>query len=438
MRPLAWFSGFSAIALAQHQNDLFADGSEPIPPSQDPWYRAPAGFEGTAPGTLLRVRAAPGNWSRVLNHSASARHLLYRTTDSRYRPSWAVTTLLTPASPYYAGAHHDNNRTALLSYLFAYDSACVDSAPSYALYASTAGAPALGIPSDTRLVDALLAQGWAVNAPDYEGPDAAFGAAVQAGHATLDAERAVRNLFRLTGSSAENVVTTVLWGYSGGSIAAEAAAELQVQYAPELGRGGQLAGAVLGGLVTDLAATFDRFNGTVIAGDLVNALLGVTAPYPAAAAYLRSRLRPATAGEFLAARDLNTSAAIGFFSQKDIYGYFVGGAADLYARVLRRVYDVEMKLGYHGVPALPMFVYKAIHDEYCPVGQTDAYVDKMCGVGTNITYERNTVGGHIAEIVNGQDRAIQWAWSIFNESYVPPDLGCSVRNVTVNISGLST
>jgi hypothetical protein len=84
---------------------------------------------------------------------------------------------------------------------------------------------------------------------------------------------------------------------------------------------------------------------------------------------------------------------------------------------------------------MPVFVYKAISDEYCPVNETDALVSEYCGVGADITYERNKAGGHVAEIINGQGRAINWLWGISNETYVfQPE--CTTRDVFVNISGL--
>lgn len=426
MRALSWLFGLSAVSASQQL--LPGPASQPLAPSQDPWYSAPFGFEAATPGTILRVRQAPGNLTTVISNASAAYNILYRTTDTRYKPSWAVTTLFIPPTFYTSPS---GNR-ALISYQFAQDSAAIDSSPSYGLYYDLAQpVPSLGVPASTDLVGSLLAQGWLVNTPDYEGPTAAFGASIQAGHATLDALRAVLNLAELSGLGK---ISIGIWGYSGGSIATEAATELQVQYAPEL----KISGAVLGGLVADFSADFDLFNGSAIAGDLVSVILGVTAQYPEAEAYVKSRLVNSTAAEFLGARNMTLGQATKFFSMKDIYAYFINGAIDLQAAVLRKVYNIEMKLGYHGVPTMPVFVYKAIGDEYCPVEETDALVNKFCGVGADITYQRNTVGGHVAEIINGQPRAIDWLRGIFNETYTPNAFGCSIENVTVNLTSLTT
>lgn len=409
-------------------HDLKA-ASQPLPPSQDPWYTAPDGFESAEPGAVLRVRPAPGDLTTKIGNAKSIYNILYRTTDSRYRPSWAVTTLLIPSFYYMS----PSQTPVMLSYQFAYNTANIDSSPSYNFYGTTAQAhPSLGVSSNLALLNTLLGQGWIVNTPDYEGPAASFGASVQAGHATLDSVRAVLHLGRLTGGA--TAMTTALWGYSGGSFATMAAAELQVQYAPHL----RIAGTALGGLLDDLSTSLDLINESPLAGTMVAALLGVTTQYPEAAAYLRSRLRPETAAEFLGVVDTNVLDALAHFAKRDIYAFFIGGRADLQAPILRRVFNVEMKLGYHGVPAMPLFIYKAIGDQYCPIALTDALVDRFGGVGADITYERNKAGGHVAEIENGKQRALDWLWTVFNESHVPYDSGCKIRDVEIRISPLDT
>jgi hypothetical protein len=405
-----------------------ATSSQVLPPSQDPWYTAPRGWKWTTPGTVLRIRTAPGNLtSAVVGNTTAAYHILYRTTDSHYQPSWAVTTLFVPKTAYKSSS----GRRALLSYQFAYDSANVDSSPSFGLYYALAQpVPSLGIDSDTALLGVLLGNGWFVNTPDYEGPRASFGAKVQSGHATLDAQRAVFNLARQTMLLELADINLVLWGYSGGSYATGAAAELQVQYAPEL----SIAGAAIGGVVANMSADLANFNGTAIAGDLVSVILGLMAEYPAARDYFESRFVPSKARDFLATYNRTLGQATSYFAFKDIYKYFINGLDDIYSSsVMQRIYARDTVLGTHGVPNIPLYVYKAIGDIYCPVDETDALVDKYCVSRADVTYRRNTVGGHVSEIINGQPGALEWLWGIFNESFVPRT-ECSIENVTVDIS----
>lgn len=204
-----------------------------VPPSNDSWYTAPKGFERKPPGAVLRVRAAPGNLTAISKNCSATYNILYRTTDSRYRPSWAVTTVFIPTSPV----------AALLSYQIPYDSADVDASPSNAMYS--------GVPLD---VNASLAKGWFVNVPDYEGPLASFTAGVMSGHATLDSVRAVLSLSHML--HLPNNTRYAMWGYSGGALASEWAAELQVQYAPEM----NFSGVALGGLTPNVTSVLQTIN----------------------------------------------------------------------------------------------------------------------------------------------------------------------------------
>lgn len=427
--------GYNALSLAQMSTTSsllsplgFSEAAKatPLPPSRDPWYSAPEGFDTTTPGTVLRLRIAPGNLTEIVENATAAYNILYRTTDSHDKPSWAVTTLFIPATFYTT----PSGKKALVSYQFAYDSADVDSSPSYGFYnALSQPVPSLNIPASTDLLTQLLTNGWIVNSPDYEGPGAAFGASIQSGHATLDALRAVVNLANITDLGPLSIA---MWGYSGGSIATEAAAELQPEYAPGL----SISGAVVGGLVDNISADYDLFNGTPLAGDLVAVVLGLVAQYPEASAYVRSRLEPETADEFLSARIMNTAAVTSVFSNKNIYNYFIGGAADLQAPPLQRVYERECRLGHYGLPKIPLFMYKAVGDQYCPIQRTDALVSRFCDAGVELTFERNTVGGHVAEIGNAKPRVFEWLRGIFEEIYQKPIGGCSVRDVTVNITGI--
>ncbi|RMX98433.1 hypothetical protein D0868_10092, partial [Hortaea werneckii] len=190
-----------------------------------------------------------------------------------------------------------------------------------------------------------------------------------------------------------------LWGYSGGSIASEWAAELQQQYAPEL----DFAGAAIGGVVSNVTALIDQSANTWWAGLVPAGLLGATAPYPAAREYLMSQLRSnGTHNEtaFEAAESLTSTQAVGLFASQDIWTYFKDGKDVLQAPILRSILNSNGYMGYHGIPQMPIFVYKAIADELTPIADTDKLVQSYCDVGVNIVYKRNTVGGHLAGQTN--------------------------------------
>ena len=102
---------------------------KPVPPSQDPFYTAPKGFEKTAPGTILRIRHAPGNITTVVANSSAVYNIVYRTTDSNYKPTFAVTTVFVPFPNMT-----DSSKSSLLSIQIPYNSLWLDASPSYGVY----------------------------------------------------------------------------------------------------------------------------------------------------------------------------------------------------------------------------------------------------------------------------------------------------------------
>ncbi|KAK3940902.1 lipase 1 [Diplogelasinospora grovesii] len=426
----------------------------PIPPSQDPWYTAPPSFASAAPGSVLRLRRAPGNLTAIYG-SAAAYNILYRTTDSQYKPAWAVTTLFIPATNGTTTTTVrtstprretvDVNKTActasvssstakLLSYQIPYDSADVDASPSYALYAST-------VQSANATYGPILSAGWFLNIPDYEGPLASFTAGVMSGHATIDSIRAVVSLLTTSDwllglPQCFEDVRYAMWGYSGGALASEWAAELQVQYAPEL----VFAGAALGGLTPNVTSVLETINGGLAAGLAPSSILGLTSQYPDVQELLLGRLKaagPYNATGFLSARDMSLAQAEVAFAFHDIGAYFVDGLSDIITGPeVDRIIFSDGIMGYHGVPQMPLFAYKAIQDEISPVADTDKLVGEYCNMGANILYQRNTVGGHTAEATNGFQAALEWLTSVLEGTYAQEynSTGCTVEQVTVRLN----
>ncbi|KAJ5647734.1 hypothetical protein N7490_004106 [Penicillium lividum] len=392
------------------------ESSTVLLPSDDPFYSAPHGWENKLPGTVLRLRPVPGNLTAEVSASA-AYNVVYRTTDSQYRPSWAVTTVFIPAT------HHHAKESALLSYQIPYDSHDLDASPSYSMHASP--------PTDVTIA---LAEGWYVNVPDYEGPLASFTAGVQSGHATLDSIRSILSdtaTFDVHASASR----IALWGYSGGALASEWATELQLQYAPEL----SLAGAALGGLTPNITNVMDTVSGTIYAGLVPEAVLGLASQYPATYEYLVSQLHEEgkyNRSTFLKSRDMTSSESGTFFAYQDIFDYFVNGKETFDAAVVQHALNRDGYMGYHGVPQAPIYAYKAIGDEVSPIADTDALLERYCGVGVNILYERNSIGGHSADAYNGHARALEFIAAVLAGTYasVYETTGCTFTNVAVNIT----
>ncbi|CAJ2501707.1 Uu.00g045600.m01.CDS01 [Anthostomella pinea] len=422
-----------------------------MPPSQDPWYTAPAGFETAAPGTILRIRTDPSNITAVLDDCVAAYNILYRTTDARYAASWAVTTLLVPREPVGGSNSSSGNnssveeqekKSALLSYQIWYNTASVDGSPSYLLSTSFASNDMIGIPPATEDIGAALARGWFVVVPDFEGPLAAFGAGPQAAHAVLDSVRAVFESDAFPGERMgeegedrnEGDTRVALWGYSGGSLASTFAAERQTAYAPKV----RFAGMAIGGLVPNLTEVLHSLTNTALSGLAPQLLLGLTAEFPAARAFLVSQLNAYNASTFLAALNLTRDQSIVAYANQDIGAYFAGGSLETFlaAPEMARVIANNGVQGHHGIPQMPVFAYEAIADQASHIASSDDLIDIFCALDVNVLYQRNTVGDHGTEVVNGQPRALAFLDAVlgglYGERYNAT--GCTWQDVTVDVA----
>ena len=257
---------------------------------------------------------------------------------------------------------------------------------------------------------------------------------MNSGHATLDSVRAVLSSdFRLPSN-----LRYAMWGYSGGTFGTEYAAELQVQYAPEL----NFSGVAIGGVLPNLTTGITQYNGQPFAGLIPLTFVGLSTQFPAVKDFLDENLHPSglyNKTTFMSVQKISNADALEIFYNQNISNYFIGGLSD-YLPFFQTILNHEGQMGYHGVPQMPLYVYKAIQDELSPIAQTDALVDRFCGIGVNILYQRNTVGGHFAEAVNGDAAAFEWLIGVLEgthaETYITS--GCTVRNVTVAIDPSST
>lgn len=60
----------------------------------------------------------------------------------------------------------------------------------------------------------------------------------------------------------------------------------------------------------------------------------------------------------------------------------------------------------------------------------------VCAVGANILYQRNTVGAHSSEAVNGRPSALAWLSSVLGGTYAEdyPASGCTTEIVTIDLT----
>lgn len=396
--------------------------SAPLQPSEDPFYTPPAGYESSAPGTILRSRAIPDTLaiSSILPINVQgAYQLLYRTTDSLGNPQATVTTIIVP---------HKANPKKLLSYQIAEDGAYINCAPSYVLQQGSELNDSGSSAAEILFIIAALDQGWIVNTPDYEGPQAAFTSGIQAGQAVLDSVRAALASGSITGVSSEAAYQ--MWGYSGGSLATEWAAELQPSYAPEL----SFIGAALGGLVPNITSVLNTINKGPFAGLGPAGIIGLANAYPALATYVQENLVPSKAADFEKAGTQCLITDTSQFIFDDIYSYFTKGEELLNDPIPQSILQSTGQQGTHGTPQMPMFFYKAVADEVSPVADTDALVSRLCSQGAQIQYVRDGLGEHVTEIITGAGDAFVFLKNRFDG--VPAASGCHTSNVLLDALNL--
>jgi len=147
----------------------------------------------------------------------------------------------------------------------------------------------------TANIIAALDQGWIVSVADDGGPQAAFPSGLQAGQATLDSLRAVKQSGNITGVDADPIIT--LTGYSGGGLTSEWTAGLQPTYAPDV----NIVGIALGGLVPNISASTEYVNGRLFSSLGPPGIVGLSHDYQNLSTWLDENLVPSTKAKFMRA-----------------------------------------------------------------------------------------------------------------------------------------
>jgi hypothetical protein len=365
-------------------------------PEQDPFYAVPKDIADYHDGQIIRSRPIkPMLWALPL--PADAWQVEYRSEDQRGRPTAMVTTILVPQT-----AWHGSGARPLISYQTAEDGVAGKCAPSYQIRAG-AGAEPTNATAETSEMFAAVSQGWAVTAPDYEGPQSEFLVAKTEAHGVLDAIRATL-AFHPSGVTQHSPIG--LWGYSGGSFASVVAAEYQSSYAPDL----TFRAIALGGLVGSVPASIQDFNGTVFGGAIAMGINGFLRAYPKLdiPSYLNSTGRRDVAA---AAHDCISDAVprYPFLSFKDIESKPNALTLGPIARMLWS----NSPLGIRGTPTAPIYDYHAIGDELAPLQPALALLRRFCKAGVVVQHVQSPVGEHISEVVTGFPGALRFLTNRF-------------------------
>lgn len=157
-----------------------------------------------------------------------------------------------------------------------------------------------------------------------EGPKSAFTVGPQAARATLDSIRAV-----LQSTSFSNIsrhARAAMWGYSGGALASEWAAEFIASYALELTW--QIVGVAAGGLTPNVSSVILTVNKGASAALIPIGLNGFGQAYPNMSAYLATHLIPSTAAASRAPLSSCLDQVGASFACQDIFAYFKTAGKD--------------------------------------------------------------------------------------------------------------
>jgi len=360
-------------------------------PESDPFYLPPSPLPPGDPGALIRWAPLPApvrlrTW-RILYHSTSL----------------------------------DGRDVAVSGVVFAPDDpASPDGFPLLAMGHNTTGiargcAPSVDpfhpLPGATdafyeEQVAGFVQGGFAVVATDYQGLGAADGihpflVGETAAYNVLDAARAARSLPGL-----DLAPDTIIWGHSQGGHAAAWAAQLAPSYAPDLRINGVILGAPAAepGLILAAATSGEAATApTPLTGYIVTLVYTWSHVYPEAAA------APALMPAALAKIDLVTrecipdiAAAYGDRSLADYVDVAVLMAAPW-------VEFLERNAAGRQPISAPVLVVQGTADPLVPAATTEAFVRRLCRLGSDVQFNRYPEVGHGAVIAAAMPDMLAWA-----------------------------
>ncbi|WP_330256334.1 lipase family protein [Nocardia sp. NBC_00565] len=361
-------------------------------PIGDPIFDAwPENLESFTAGEVVEVRdvsatAAP----LVLVPIRQALLLKYRTTDSRGAASYATATLIIPATAWSG----PGTRPVVVNNL-PIDALGRDCTPGYTF--------AHGWSRNTSITDFLppttqlaALRGYAVLIPDHEGPWMAYAEPYVAGHAVLDAIRAVRGLRSDEFGDSRFGMT----GYSGGAIATHGAVKLIDSYAPELA--GSIVGAALGGVPADYEILARSMNANLASGVFIAATFGVGRERPEILASMNNLAQWAATSPL---KDLCGSV----FGAVGVLMLPIDIAANipdpLHSEVASEIYTATRMAGMKS--ATPLYIYNGEQEFWIPAEGARNLYQEQCGLGVPAVY-RSVLGEHIIAGGLGYPEAMSW------------------------------
>lgn len=400
---------------------------EPLEPINDPFYLPPPGFENEASGTILKIRKTPQQVRSVYFpvNIQNAWQVLVKSEDAKGNDTAVVATIFEP---------YNGNSSRLVSYNIAEDASAFKCSPSYS-FLGGGGIHTLVGKLEMFLIQAALDQGYYVVSADYEGPISAFTVGPLSGMSVLNSIRAALSSTNTTNIDPDAEV--VLWGYSGGTIAGGWAAAMQPSYAEELSN--NLIGAALGGWVTNITATAEIVEGSIFAGLVPNAILGLLNQYPELGRVFNAELSQEKfelfnrSNEFCLVDSILYYPFEKFFTGENRYaesGWEVLSDETIQQVLQENTLGVEVTEGL--MPEIPIFIYHGILDEIVPFKDAQRMYDIWCDQGIeSFEFAVSNSTGHILEVIEGSGAALKWIKDRFDG--VPPTNGCERTARSTNL-----
>ncbi|NNH74688.1 triacylglycerol lipase [Nocardia uniformis] len=360
----------------------------PIPtPDEDPWYSDPPNIADFAPGQVVREREVQ---TRLLGipFPVYTKQLLYRTNDVHDNPIVTATSVIVPGIPWSGSAR------PVVSFQEAIDSTSSACNPSYTLQVGTL--------KEATLVSGWLAQGFAINVPDFDGKFNTFNT-YDEGKMVLDSLRAMKNdaSLGLTDSG------IALYGYSGGGSGSLRAAELRQSYAPDV----RILGTAIGGTPGDLVAQAQyatRAQPGLTGISNFTMWLGfasLSREYPEAfnAAELLTPEGQQLVADFQS-RCYATIAATGMY--RPISEYFQPGKSLESSPAVMKVLQ-DNSLGRY-IPDSPVLWWHGVWDELIPPSVVLPTVQSYWDRGADLRFYTSPIPEHITNAVTGWPPAVAW------------------------------
>ncbi|KAL4937359.1 hypothetical protein BDV06DRAFT_227042 [Aspergillus oleicola] len=404
---------------------FLATFADPLPPSIDPFYRPKDdNWKDKDPGFILDHRPIElPSLIRGAQSPLTAYQLLFVTRNASNCPTTSVTTVIRPQ-------HANPNR--LLSYQIAYDSPDVNCSPSFGLQKGAELNARLWNQIQMAFVlpylmsnEGPLGKRPFINVPDYEGNNAAFTVGPQSGYHTLDSIRAALNSQEYTDINPN--AKAIMFGYSGGGLASEWAAELHAEHASDL----KIAGAAIGGPPPNVTNTYIHVNGTLSALNIW-AILGVMNAFTEVDDFMRRDIKTEFGSFFLGPLTRCSNPELKppkIPGGANVSSWFNSG--DKFLFEFKDILDKNGVMGEHFnnsyAPNFPLYIFQGTEDTItAPIEDTDALYDKYCNAGTKVRYLRYVGKGHDQTLIAGMYPAWTWITARFNGV---PVVKCSVKDI---------